>query len=269
MKPPLKRKCIFCDQSKKLTKEHLWSKWTRQLVSHDILKHEYADHIFKVDGVDRNVRTYGWDPRNSTIKSVCHECNNGWMSSLDGAGKPILSLLIKGEAASLDADSQKLIATWVAMKTMVGEFFDPVKAAIPLSERQFLRDRRQPPDNWIIWIGNYTRDKWAGEWVHTAIGIDSAEGIARRDTKIPNTQTTTFVVGKLYAHIFSSEIPDIIAGITLGKIGLEKLAQIWPVRESFIGWPTNALGDVDADAIAMSIFLSLKNTITRASGGKL
>jgi hypothetical protein len=132
-----------------------------------------ADHVFKVDGVDRSVRTYGWDPRNSTIKSVCHECNNGWMSSLDSAGKPVLSLLIKGEAAFLDADSQKLIATWVAMKTMVGEFFDPVKAAVPLSERQFLRDRRQPPDNWIIWIGNYTRDKWAGEWVHTAIGIDS------------------------------------------------------------------------------------------------
>jgi hypothetical protein len=262
MKPPLNRKCIFCDEPKKLTKEHLWSKWTRQLVSHDILKHEYADHVFKMDGVDRSVRTYGWDPRNSTIKSVCHECNNGWMSSLDDAGKSVLSLLIKGEAAFLDVDSQKLIATWVAMKTMVGEFFDPVKAAVPLSERQFLRDRRQPPDNWIIWIGNYTRDKWTGEWVHTAVGIDSAEGIARRDPKIPNTQTTTFVVGKLYAHVFSSEIPDIIAGITLGKIGLEKLAQIWPARESFIGWPTNALSDVDADAIAISIFLRLKNTLT-------
>jgi hypothetical protein len=36
-------------------------------------------------------------------------------------------------------------------------------------------------------------------------------------------------------------------------------------RESFIGWPTNALGDVDADAIAISIFLSLKNNITRTS----
>jgi hypothetical protein len=35
------------------------------------------------------------------------------------------------------------------MKTMVGEFFDPMKAAIPLSERQFLRDRRQPPDKEI------------------------------------------------------------------------------------------------------------------------
>src|SRR5580704_11578887 len=99
MKPPLKRKCIFCDQSKKLTKEHLWSKWTRQLVSHDILKHEYADHVFKVDGVDRSARTYGWDARNSTIKAVCLECNNVWMSSLDDAGKPVLSPLIKGDAA--------------------------------------------------------------------------------------------------------------------------------------------------------------------------
>jgi hypothetical protein len=245
MKPPLNRKCIFCDQPKKLTKEHLWSKWTRQLVSHDMLKHEYADQVFKVNGVDRSFR---------------------WMSSWDDAGKPVLSLLIKGDSAFLDASSQKLIATWIAMKTMVGEFYDPAKAAVPLRERQFLRDRRQPPDNWKIWIGNYTRDKWAGEWVHSAIGIDSAQGIARRRTKIPNTQTTTFVVGKLYAHIFSSEILDIIEGITLGKIGLEKLAQIWPIRESFVGWPTNALDDVDADMIAISIFLSLKNTLM-ASGG--
>jgi hypothetical protein len=265
MRAPSKRKCIFCDLPRKLTKEHLWSKWIRQLVAHDMKKYEYVDHIFKVEGLERSVRTYGGDARNLTIRSVCRECNNEWMSSMDSAAKAILSLLIRGDAAFLNADTQRLVATWLAMKAMVGEFFDPSKVAVPLSEREFLRDKRQPPDNWMIWIGNYTRGKWAGEWVHTASGIDSAKGIARRDTKVPNTQTTTFVVGKLYAHIFSSEIPDIVAGISLGKIGYEKLAQIWPIRESFVGWPTNALSDVDADAIASSIFLSLKGHFPSAA----
>lgn len=185
------------------------------------------------------------------------------MSSFDDAAKPVLSMLIKGEKAFLNADSQKLIATWIAMKAMVGEFFDPSTAAVPLSERQFLRDRRQPPDNWKIWIGNYTRKKWSGQYVHTTSSIDSADGLARRDPNVPNTQTTTIVVGNMYAHVFSSDIPAVIGGYGLNESKQEKIAQIWPIRESFIAWPPIAMNDTDADAVAMAIVLSLQSSFTR------
>jgi hypothetical protein len=196
------RKCIFCDAPKKLTKEHLWSKWTGQIVFHDAAKHEHATQVFNLSGVDRTVKTYGSDARNRSIRSVCEECNNGWMSSIEEWAKPSLEPLIKGTSGLFGPDVQRSVATWIAMKAMVGEYFDPARAAITLGERQFLRDLRHPPKaNWRIWIGNFDRQKWAGHWAHSAMGIAPSKGIAQRKPEIPNTQTTTFVASSARPQI--------------------------------------------------------------------
>ncbi len=254
-----KRRRIFCDDPTKLTKEHLWSKWTRQLVRHDALKHEHANQVFNVGAVDRTVKTIGGDVRNRGIRAVCKRCNSGWMSSVEEWAKPALIPLINGTASFLDHDSQRAVATWIAMKTMVAEYLDPSKVAITLGERQFLRDQRLAPSaNWRIWIGNYERTKWAGQWVHGSHGLTLLNRIAERDPKIPNTQTTTFVVGKLYAHVFSSEIISLVNQVSLGPKAIGKMARVWPIQEDFIAWPTNALDDSDADVMASAIFVRLK-----------
>jgi hypothetical protein len=252
-------RCIFCNEPKKLSKEHLWSKWTRQLVKHDALQHEHKNQVFRITGIDRTERTYGGDARNRGIRAVCKECNSGWMSSIEEWARPALEPLIKGEHAFLDHDSQRAVATWIAMKAMVAEYFDPSRVAIPLSERQFLRDHRKPPEaNWRIWIGNFARDKWAGHWAHSYMGIAPLESIANRPPEVANTQTTTFVVGKLYAHIFSSEIVRLVEMAALGRRTLILLAQAWPIREDFIAWPTSPMNDTDADKIAVAIFNDLR-----------
>jgi hypothetical protein len=255
-----KRRCIFCDEPIRLTKEHLWSKWTRRLVRYDTLKHEYEHRVFNVAGVARTVKTISGDARNRGLKTVCKKCNGGWMSAIEEWAKPRLAPLIKGDAAFLNRDDQIALATWIAMKTMVAEYFDPTEAAITLSERQFLRDRRRvPTPNWQIWIGNYERTSWAGQWVHGSMSIAPSVRTEGRDPRVPNTQTTTFVVGKLYANVFSSEILGLIRGVSLGPRAIGKVARIWPVQEEFITWPPNALNDADANAIASAIFVSLKS----------
>jgi hypothetical protein len=248
------RKCIFCDTKEKLTKEHLWSKWLRQLVSHDAFRHQRTEKIFKLEGIDLSVRTYGGDARNRGLKAVCRDCNSGWMSSIDERAKGVLTPLIKGERFILDKDRQLIVATWIAMKAMVSEFFfDASTVAITPEEREFLRERKEPPDKWKIWIGNYNRGAWDGQLVHAVHGIGSPESIAHKDPKWPNTQTTTLVVGHLYCHIFSS---DISLRISLGEIS-RLLAQVWPIQDGFVAWPTNVIDDTTAAAIATTIFKQL------------
>jgi hypothetical protein len=255
-----KRRCIFCDEHAKLTKEHLWSKWTRQLVQRDSLKHEYAIQVFNIDGIDRTVKTIAGDARSRGLRAVCEKCNSGWMGSIEEWAKPSLVPLIKGTGAFLNRDNQRAIATWIAMKAMVGEYFDLTKVAIPLSERQFMRDNRCAPDaNWKIWIGNYERTKWLGQYAHGAMGIAPSVRAKDRKPEIPNTQVTTFVIGKLYAHVFSSEIARLVSRFSLCQRAIGKLAGVWPLQEDFIAWPTNAMDDADADAMASAIFLSLKS----------
>ncbi len=253
-----KRRCIFCDGPAKLTKEHLWSKWTRQLVQYDSIKHEYANQVFNRGGTDRTAKITAGDVRNRGLRAVCGDCNSGWMSAVEERAKPTLEALIRGAGAFLNHDSQKTVTTWIAMKAMVAEFFDPSYAAIPLLERQFLNANRLPPDNWKIWIGNYKRGSWAGQWAHSASGLASPESVARRKPETPNTQTSTLIVGQLYCHAFSSEIRSLVDRVQLGETGLAKLPQIWPVRESFVAWPTGALSDADASDFASKIFTDLR-----------
>jgi hypothetical protein len=48
-------------------------------------------------------------------------CNNGWMSDLETAVRPLMPM-IKGYNASLTTDQQITVATWASMKTADGRF---------------------------------------------------------------------------------------------------------------------------------------------------
>jgi hypothetical protein len=145
-------------------------------------------------------------------------------------------------------------------ETMIAEYFDPPRVAVPLIERQFLRRHRKPPtENWRIWIGNYERRQWNAQWAHSAAGIAPVTSMPRPDPQIPNTQTTTIIVGKLYAHIFSSEIQSLVSRASLGKRGVERLARIWPIQEDFIVWPPRPMSDIEASELSTAILVDLRN----------
>ena len=265
MTKPFKHRCAMCDLPAKLSKEHIWSKWTRTLIQHDVKQHQHMQIVWGPEGPTESRRTYGGDARNRSPRAVCADCNNGWMSRLETAAKPFVIMLIKGERAILDAEAQRLVASWIALKSMVAEYFEPEKVAVSSSERQYLRDQLKPPENWRIWIGNYERGTWMGQWTHGVVGVHSERSPAR-DLNRPNTQATTFVVGHLYANVFSSEVRSLVDGASLGNIGLTKLAEIWPIREQVIAWPTNPLGDTDARICATALHDELRTLFPAVSG---
>ena len=61
----------------------------------------------------------------------CSTCNNGWMSDLERATKPILVPLINGEASSLTAGDQVTIALWLAKTAMVYDLDSEKRAPRP------------------------------------------------------------------------------------------------------------------------------------------
>lgn len=87
---------------------------------------------------------------------------------------------------------------------------EPEKASIPFKDRDYLRLYREPPREWRIWIGRYLRGRWKGYWIHHSVPI--TENIPEEldaPVPLPNTQTTTFIVGQLFVHAMSSALPDI------------------------------------------------------------
>jgi hypothetical protein len=257
--PQPKRICIFYQPGcGRVTKEDVWPTWLSKYIPRDLRTYSTMSAVVHHTHADVLRENVHGDPRSRRVKWVCGSCNNGWMSTLQKLAKPILLPLMSGETTILSKNQQEIIAAWCAMSAMTSDYFYPEKQAIPQTHRDYLRaNRLPPPDTWKIWIGRYERQKWVGQWVKNSLAITSEEHVAQftpQGFPRPNTQTTTLVFGQLYVHVFSSVHPDIVAKATIAGKGIEKIAQIWPVREQFIAWPTNALLDRDADRIAGAIF---------------
>jgi hypothetical protein len=142
------------------------------------------------------------------------------------------------------------------MFVMVAEFLDKTgtRVAISSKDRLFLKANLAAPPSMKIWIGYYERDKWLGVWFHATFPISDEDHVPQRSSlgvDFPNTQTTTFVIGKLYIHVLSSDIAGIVRKNEIVGDGRKLLYRIHPFRRSALTWPPSLrMSDQDADAIA-------------------
>ena len=191
------------------------------------------------------------------------------MSKLQQTAKPYLVPLVDGQNCILGETAQSVLAAWGAMSVMVSEHFvRPAKRAISKEERQHLWLRGTPPETFKIWIGHYARHHWRGRWFYTSAAIadnesDLAQSAADR-MPIPNTQTTTYIVGQLYFHVLSSPVPILVERTELDP---RFFARIFPSRRgnSIVAWPPPSLSDRAAYDVSHAIFSEL-DRISRLAG---
>jgi hypothetical protein len=134
------------------------------------------------------------------------------MSKLQQVAKPHLLPLVEGQNCVLGETAQSILAAWGTMSVMVSEHFvRPSKRAISNEQRTHLWLRGAPPETCKMWIGRYARHRWRGCWFYTSAPIVDSEADLTYSINdrmpLPNTQTTTYIVGQLYFHVLSSPRP--------------------------------------------------------------
>lgn len=254
-------KCIFYEPSKShlpLDYEHVWGKWLKKIVRSDMNKHHLREReIGRPRSADKTkVTLRAGDPLQMSLKIVCKACNSGWMSRTQNDAKPFLIPLIQGRKTVLGEKGQKAIAAWCAMATMTGEYSvrDENAVAVSQAERNWIRDQGSPPENWKIWIGYYPSRK--GGWNHYVVpvlGSEDGAKITDEGFALPNSQTTTFAIGNLFVHVFSSTgDPDMVAKWEwpLGTRIALNLPRIFPSKESVIVWPSNGLSEAEVRQVS-------------------
>ena len=158
---------------------------------------------------------------------------------------------------------QRTLAAWAAMTMMCAEYLYPHRATTSVTDRRWLFKHKLAPQNFRIWIGDYDRKDWPGHWVHNSMRITEHEGIQGwtvhpDGTPRSNTQTVTFVVGRLFIHLFSCPFREILEARRLVQPIEDRLIQIWWPRHSFLTWPpASPLIDAEADRLTMAIFAGL------------
>jgi hypothetical protein len=240
-----------------MTKEHIWGDWLKAHIPQAMNKHNMQAVRINRPGEQTtgNIFLRAGDPLRSTVKVVCADCNNQWLSVIQDRAKPFLIPIIKGKRMVLGADAQQRVSAWCAMATMTAEYIDrdPNTIAIPQSDRDWLRNNGTAPPGWRIWLAHYRRHKWPAQWVHLSLPILDANAILAPSAAFvpPNTQVTTFVVGEFYVHVMSSVDPaNINAWATRLSHSERRLVCMHPPKESLIIWPPPSLLDRDADNIA-------------------
>lgn len=259
-KPNPPRRCIFCG-GRPISKEHIFAEWLHPYLPKMNVVHHHSRAQMILKSVTREkVRRHSGEPYAGRLKVVCRTCNNEWMGTLQDDTKPFLLPLVQGKNSVLWLRQQKLIAAWATMFTMVTEFYEDemIYVAVSQHERTWFMEHKLPPRNWRIWIGHYNRGDWAGLWVHASAPVIGHEHVPERtdaDIELPNSQSTSFVVGKLYVHVFSSQLSRLVRKQELPDTLMPRL---WPTAKTPIIWPPREpLGDAEADGIAIAFAKSV------------
>src|SRR5712691_558751 len=96
--------CVFCG-GRPTTREHVYAAWLRDALPVGTSK-------FKTTDADGNPM---WEQTTFDIiaKVACATCNNGWMSDLEAACKPLLiEAILYGAEFDLNRDQQRTVALW-------------------------------------------------------------------------------------------------------------------------------------------------------------
>jgi len=246
-KPP--RPCIFCGQSG-VSREHIWPDWAAEYFPAVTGAREVRFKTLGKTGLlaePPHDKTRQGRVISKTLRVVCTECNNRWMSALEEAAKPaLLSLILPGESI-IGLDDQAVIARWMALKAMVCDQSVPEDVVFHQSERTaFLRDRTMPP-NFEVWIARCGASDWRHAYCRNVAQL-ALPPLRFNPPRRKNVQTFTLGFGELL----------LVAAHGLGPLRItfnfdqRRVFRIWPITGP-ITWPPPRVSANDAFSMANAI----------------
>lgn len=205
------KECIFCGQSG-MSKEHFWPDWigkefgksaTDKYVEGVIhASPKSSEHEEKLNERSGNVTT-------KKFRVICPKCNNGWMSALEEKVKPIIKNALYSCDAELKQDEIKLFTQWIVMKTMLAEHSNNKTESTPKSDLIEFGKRQKVPNSFRIYLAKHDlSENFAYSRTSVRLGtspIQSREVIKQGN----NTQSTAFLIGRLFIYVFSCLDPKV------------------------------------------------------------
>jgi hypothetical protein len=259
--------CIFCGRvagtvyngiTISMSKQHLWPEWMQKPFPETETTHTNSKLKFKLAPgrsiqIDPFLKIHQGDIKTRQLRILCeYHCNNGWVNHVEDSTKEFLIPLINGDFFTLTGEHQAKFALWLAIACIVWEYTDPPTQAIPKEDRDFIYEKRKPPPNWSMWVGNYKGNDWKNRYRHHGGYVVPRELFAERDIvgpNAPNSQTSSLQIGELFMHVSSSTVPT--AWQFDHGVDFPGMLRLWPLKPRPIQWPNLTTLD-DASALAIS-----------------
>jgi hypothetical protein len=220
--------CIFCNNESG-SEEHLWAAWMHRLMKFGPLKVQEGNDPETIEA----------DPE-KTINTVCHPCNNTWMSQLEEKNIPSLRPMMQNQPTTIDPGRQRLLTEWAVKTAMV---LDSIKPGIGNekfytdAERLNMRLTRKIPERTRIWLGAMTEPHLGS--FGTDLAIFGNNGTVRIGTGI----ATTIVVGHFAIQVVTEHIFPQFAAENVTEVQPRAgdwenmLIELYPKKQKKVEWP--------------------------------
>ena len=243
--------CIFCDEESG-SEEHFWPAWVHRFIKENKIE---LGGLRVQRGNEPETIT---DNLEKTINTVCHTCNNTWMSGVEDKNVPRFKPMMKYDPLSIDPGGMKIITQWAVLRAIM---LDSEKPSIGLKnfytreERIAMRERLEIPARTRVWIGALNEFHLSGngtDYTIEAVGPDDKKqcvGIGCH-----NTICMGYLVAQVVTeHIFPQYNATGIAEVQPSPdISDARLVQIYPKSRSLkkFNWPTTPFTNGGPNGIA-------------------
>lgn len=226
--------CIFCGAQVKLSREHVFPQWLRELFP-ELGEGGYLRRLVTFS-VDEHHERSG-PPFDVVVRDVCRECNHGWMERLETQARPVLTPMLLDEPRVLTALEQHVVATWATktMLTMQGANIGGERV-VALELYRWFFEKQTPLSGSHVWLCRYSdRTRWplaAHQWGMTV--LPGSEGVPDPDGPL-NGFGVVFAVGPLAFWLAGYNLPGSTSQTTAGSDDAHLL--IWPALGPDVRWP--------------------------------
>ena len=169
------------------------------------------------------------------IKSVCHNCNNGWMSNLETKSIPLIGALLEDVELNLDASQQTQIALWALKTAMIIDSVPDHVRFYSNSECEGLKNSGALPPTTTVWLGRYV-----GRSLHAG---GATFGINAGGKKVADGSATTIIIGHFILQMATTHmlLSNLLGTITVNSAATNswsnRLIQNWPITANSVRWP--------------------------------
>jgi hypothetical protein len=206
-----------------------------------------GQHIFGLTGDPESWVMQKRPAFSRAVKIVCKDCNNGWMSRLEMAVRPIFEPMMPGtRRLTLQQSEQETLAFWITKTAMTMQLSHPTRRpdAIPSAHYSELYKEQRPP--WLsqVWIAGCTHDDRPSDLPMPMVGRCRITPLKRfRPDDIAADQPTlpaysvAMSMGNLAMLVFGHQYAGSRARLSWKDAMGEALVQIWPAVTPTVEWP--------------------------------
>jgi hypothetical protein len=246
--------CIFCGGTGKRGAEHVVPEWLGPVLKVAQVPtgiapsgREIRHRFMPPQGDNSPPREWSTDVPDLVTKAVCLECNNGWLSDLEGRAAPLVAPMVRGYSTSLGSENQRTVATWTYKTVLLFQLLRRagIRAIQPARFAE-LHALRHPPTDARVWLG-------ATHGGHVVQETSTQVNLATANATVPGF-FTALALGNLLI-LCAGRIAYGGERVRVGSRGHTRATvPVWPASVRPVAWPPpSPLENLDVRALMQEL----------------